>query len=142
MFCVVLAFLVGCTPTVEPREVVLTFGGETCQYKGPEVISEGELTITINNETDYEVDLWMVRLEEGRTWQDMLDYIGLPGSYVHPPSWSSWGGIMTAPVPDNPDAAVYSLKEGLYAICCCTCYDLSGRPRGVWPGASLEVRDD
>jgi hypothetical protein len=124
-------------PTTELREVVLTFDGETCHYEGPAVITEGDVTITLNNKSVYKASLWIRRLDDGKTWQDMLEYIGLPGSNVHPPSWSS-GSFFIAPMPDNPDAWVYTFKEGLYALCCCTCFEPSG-PRGVWPGTSLEV---
>jgi len=120
------------------KYVVLTFDGETCHYEGPKVVTEGDLAVTLINNTDLDATWWIHRLDEGKTWQDMLDYIGLPGSDVHPPPWAS-GGIITAPVSDNPNARVYTLKRGLYAISYCTCYELSG-PRGVWPGALLEVR--
>ena len=136
---VLLAFLAGCTPPMKPRNAVLTFDGETCNYDGPNVITQGQLTIVLNNKTDLDVDLWVAKLNEGRTWQDMLDYIGLPGSNVHRPPWSSSSISMTT-VANNPDATVLTLSEGLYAICCCTCWETSG-PQGVWPGASLEVKD-
>jgi hypothetical protein len=133
-----LALVAGCTATPQAREAVLTFDGETCHYDGPQVTTEGEFTVVLNNQSDLEADLWVVRLDQGRTWQDMLDYIGTPGSNVHPPEWSS-GSIVKTTSPDNPDATILRLTEGSYAICCCTCYEPFG-PRGVWPGASLEVR--
>ena len=134
---VLLAFLACCAPSEESRQAVLTFDGKTCHYEGPEILSEGVLTVTLVNESEYDADLWAVKIEEGKTWQDMLDHIGTPGSYVHFPEWS--GGIMTAQVPDNPDAKVFTLTEGLYAFCCCTCEEVVG-PQGVWPGASLQVK--
>jgi len=140
VFGVALALLTACTPTAKPREVVLTFDGKTCHYDGPKVIAEGDLTVVLNNQTDLEASLWVVKLDEGRTWQDLLGYIGVPGSSVHPPEWSS-GSIIKTTSPDNPDATIFTLRKGLYAFCCCTCNELFG-PRGVWPGASLEVRGE
>lgn len=123
----------------ELEEVVLTFDGETCQYAGPQSAAAGDIIITLINQSDYETSVWIVRMYEGRTWQDMLDHIGTPGSNVHPPSWSS-SGFMIATIPDKPDSRIYSLKQGLYAVCCCTCNETTG-PQGVWPGAPLEITD-
>jgi hypothetical protein len=138
VFCAVFILIAGCTSSTKSQEIVLTFDGETCKYDGPSVVTEGEVTIILNNETEYELDLWAARLDEGRTWQEMLDYIGPPGSSVELPSWSD-GTMIAADVPGNPNATVYQLREGLYGISCCTCGEIKG-PRGVWPGASLEVR--
>jgi hypothetical protein len=138
VFGAVLIFITGCSSTIKPQEIVLTFDGKTCHYDGPNVITEGEVTIILNNETEYVASLWAARLDEGRTWQEMLDYIGPPGTSVELPSWSD-GNMIAAKVPDNPNATVYTLREGLYAICCCTCWEFQG-PRGVWPGASLDVK--
>jgi hypothetical protein len=136
--CAALVALAGCASTTQSRSVVLTFDGQICHYEGPKVVTEGDVTITLVNNTKLDASLWMVRLDDGKTWQDMLDYIGPPGSHVEPPRWSS-AGFIIAPVPDKPNAKVYSLKKGLIAIACCTCGELSG-PRGVWPGAALEVK--
>jgi hypothetical protein len=130
--------LTGCTSTPEPKEIVLTFDGKTCQYDGPKVLTEGDVTIILNNKSEYELSLWAGRLDEGKTWQEMLDYIGPPGSHRELPEWAS-GSMIASKVPGNPNATVYTLPEGLYAICCCTCGEIKG-PRGVWPGAALEVR--
>ncbi len=137
---VVLAFLSSCAPTEVPREGVLTFDGSTCRYDGPEEVSAGEFTITLNNQSDREPSLWIIKLDEGRTWQQLLDYIGPPGSNVHPPEWST-GSIMMAPSAEDPNARILTLTEGIYALCCCTCYDPSG-PRGVWPGTALQVTSE
>jgi hypothetical protein len=72
IFGVALVLFTACTPAAEFREVVLTFDGETCQYSGPTVIAEGDLTVVLNNRTDLEASLWIVKLDEGRTWQARL----------------------------------------------------------------------
>ena len=95
--------------------------------------------ITLDNQSEYEADIWIVRLDDDRTWQEMLDYIGTPGSNVHPPDWSD-GTMIKSDVRDNPGAKVFQLKKGLYVINCCTCNEILG-PKGVWPGAPLQVED-
>lgn len=134
----VFTLLTGCASSAESREIVLTFDGKTCQVDGPKVVTEGDMTVILNNQSEYDLSLWAGRLDEGRTWQEMLDYIGPPGSHKELPAWAS-GSMMAAKVPDNPNATAYTLREGLYAINCCTCGETTG-PRGVWPGAALEVR--
>ena len=151
LFCLIVAGLMGCTtikrmglndltPTSETREVTLKFDAKTCQYEGPEIITSGDLTVSLMNESDYDASIWMVKIDEGKTWQDLLDYIGAPGSNVHPPPWTS-PSIITTTSRDSPNVKIYTLNPGLYAICCCTCNEITG-PRGVWPGAPVEVKDD
>ena len=132
-------FLPSCSTASKPNEAVLTFDGQTCTYEGPEVISAGDMTITLNNKSEYEADIWIVKLDEGRTWQEMLDFIGVPGSNVHPPDWSD-ATIIKGDVPGNPDAKKFQLNKGLYVINCCTCNEILG-PKGVWPGVPLEVTE-
>lgn len=55
----------------------------------------------------------------------MLDYIGTPGASKELPAWAEWRAL-AAKVPDNPNAAVYTPNEGLYAINCCTCGEIKG----------------
>jgi hypothetical protein len=132
-----IVILSGCSPKAENRVITLTFDGETCRFAGPNAITQGDVTIILNNQSEYELSLWAAKLNENKTWQDMLEYIGSPGSSVELPSWAEWR-VMASKVPDNPDATVYTLTKGLYAINCCTCGEVKG-PRGVWPGATLEV---
>ena len=134
-----IALLTGCSSSSKTPEITLTFDGETCQYDGPNVISPGKVTIILKNTSDYDLSLWAARMEEGKTWQDMLDYIGTPGASVELPSWAEWR-VLAAKIPEHPNATVYTLDKGLYAINCCTCEEIKG-PRGVWPGAALEVTD-
>ena len=129
--------LTGCESLGKPPEITLTFDGKSCVYDGPASIKEGEVTVTLENKSEYELSLWAFKIEDGKTWQEVLDYIGPPGSPVEPPDWSD--SMLARDVPDKPNATLYTLKVGLYAICCCTCEEILG-PRGVWPGASLEVK--
>jgi hypothetical protein len=134
----VVMLLTGCSSSTETPTIVLTFDGNTCQYDGPTVVDEGQVNIVLKNKSDYELSLWATRLDEGKTWQDILSYIGTPGTPHEPPAWSDWTLSGTGSVPGNPDAQGYILKAGLYAINCCTCNE--PEHKGVWPGAALEVQ--
>lgn len=139
LFILSAVLLSGCSASADTREITLTFDGETCQYAGPGAIPEGEVTIILDNQSEYELSLWAARMIEGKTWQDMLEYIGSPGTSVELPEWAEWS-VLASEVPGNPNAKVYTLEKGLYAINCCTCGEIKG-PRGVWPGAPLEVTE-
>ena len=126
-----MLILVGCTPGEADKDIVITFDGEGCTYDGPSVASEGNRIITLKNNSEREVLLDMTRIDEGKTWQDVLDHFGEVESW---PPWLSYG-IVTGYSPDNPEVWEYTLTEGMYSIIC-----WSSSPSGVWPAAPLEVR--
>lgn len=121
---------------VEIKEATLTFDGETCLYEGPEQITEGEFAITLISDSELEAEWWVYRIDDDKTWEDMVDYISPPGSVIQPPSWSS--SVLKSTDPENPNTGIFKLQPGLYAINCCTCQEVVGTI-GVWPGAPLEV---
>ena len=57
------------------RVVRLTFDGEQCIYEGPSVLSAGEVEVVYQNESSEASFFWFGRLFEGRTTQEMIDYI-------------------------------------------------------------------
>lgn len=128
-----MLILVGCTPGETDKDIVITFDGEGCTYDGPSVVSEGKRIITLKNNSGREVFLDVTRLDEGKTWQDVLDHFGEVGPGLWPP-WLSYG-IVIGILPDNPEAKEYTLTEGMYSIIC-----WSSSPPGNWPAAPLEVR--
>ena len=124
------------TPTPEVPVVDLTFDGQSCQYEGPEVVHEGKLVIVVNDLTDDPAfHMHVFKIDEGKTWQDMLDYIGEPGTYVPPVPWASSVGI-GALVEDNPNARRFTLTPGMHGIVCAL---HNGGPEGIWPAAPFEV---
>jgi len=48
-------------------------------------IREGEITIITDNLSDFPVFTDLAKLDDDKTWQDMLDYIGEPGSHKQRP---------------------------------------------------------
>ena len=126
------------TPPVQTIE--LQFDGEDCSYGGPEVVSAGPALIALNNQTEGAVVLTVLKLDEGRTWEEMVDLFP-PGAVKEPPPWSTQvNGVRTkaaqARFPGNLEAKEFILDEGLYVISCVQ----ASRPVGVWLGAPFEVK--
>ena len=117
----------------------VTFDGEGCSYDGPEVIGEGQSFIDLNDLTsDPLVHLHVVRLDEGKTWQDLLDYMGESLPFPGAPPWTR--EIFSRGAPDDSKAAEYVFEPGLHAILCSR---HNGEPPvGNWPGAPFEVMAD
>ncbi|MGD2252168.1 MAG: hypothetical protein PVF70_04555 [Anaerolineales bacterium] len=133
MLVTILA-LVSCAPAAADREIVITFDGQECRYEGPSVVNEGDRIITLNNIAEHDVDLTVVRIDEGKTWQDVLENLDA-FTIGTPPTWTTF--VRTELISDNPAARKYTLTEGIYAIIC-----WSTSPLGGWPAASLEVKGE
>ena len=71
--------VVGCSANVDVEAVevtedfIVTFDGSSCKYDGPKVIREGEITLIMDNHTDTPVGLDLAKLDDDKTWQDILN---------------------------------------------------------------------
>ena len=131
---------VSSAPTTEVPVAEITFDGQSCQYEGPEVVREGKLVIVVNDLTDDPAfHMHFFRFHEGKTWQDLLDYIQIVveagTSSPPPPPWTTSMGI-GALVEDNPNARSFTLRPGLYGSVCAR---HNGVPEVLWTGAPFEV---
>ena len=121
-------------PTLDKAEV--TFDGENCSFDGPGIIREGKVIIVLNNLTETPVHLEIIKLDEGKTWQDVLDLFNEPGvSFGRPREWSTITKNIV--VIDDPTAREYIFDPGLHAI---SCLQVLETRIGIWTGAPLEVR--
>jgi len=148
-FALLFLWLAGCsslqaetqvTPVVPvevTEDLVLTFDGESCQYDGPELILEGEIVIGLNNLTEDGLFFEVQKLDEGKTWQDMLDYFGEPGSKAPggPPTWALIIDIQ--PVVTNFAAMKITLVPATYGV---ICVQRIGYSFFVYPEFLFEVR--
>ncbi len=96
----------------------VTFDGDRCQYKGPEVIDEGDVVLVLNNLTDSSaVHLHVGKLlDEGKTHQDLVEFTG-DAIDRGPPPWVSEisrSGL----VEGNRFAAKYLFEPGIHVIVC------------------------
>jgi len=73
--------LIGCSAKRKDRVIDLIFDGITCQSSGPEIVDSGKTIIKFNNLSDGYFLLDVLRLNEGKSWQDILDYFGDSGAF-------------------------------------------------------------
>ena len=118
---VALAFVTGDGTEVagsDSRLLQLTFDGEQCTYEGPSVLSAGEIEIVYHNKSSEDIRFRFVRLDEGRTTQDMLDYLADPNSRG-PPSWTTgvWGQE-NVPANSSSIPVMRTVAPGLHTLGC------------------------
>ncbi len=95
----------------------VTFDGDRCQYKGPEAIGEGEVVTVLNNLTDSSaVHLHVGKHDEGKTLQDIVEYVGDAIS-IGPPPWVS-EIFRSELVEGSPRTEKWLLEPGTYHIVC------------------------
>ena len=134
------------TPTVVAALAEITFDGQSCQYEGPEAIAEGQLVIVLNNPTRHEhLHLHVGKFGEGKTWEDLVEFMGGLTTERPPPPWL--GLTLPSSVDGDTDFSSrlqeryfrewgYSLDPGSYGIVCAA---HGGDPRGIWLAGPLEV---
>ncbi len=127
------------TPTpvspVEVHELTVAFERDHCIYDGPKVIRQGEVTIILNNLTDATVDVVLGKLENGKTWQDLVDFFSEKNQGVGFPEWHSV--VSHRPVISDYRAKIFNLEPGSYAI---TCAEVLQGSWAFWLASPLEVR--
>jgi len=122
--------LFACSSAEEAKEPNVTFDGENCIYEGPERMPSGAAVIAFTNLSDRPtVHFHILRLEEDKTWQDVLTLAEEP--ILGLPRWMRELGARSAP--GNPNARQYELEPGLYALLC------AQHVIDAWPAAPLEV---
>jgi hypothetical protein len=134
-------WIVGCSAKADveaievTEDLIVTFDGSSCIYDGPQVIREGEITIITDNLSDSPVFADLAKLDDDKTWQDMLDYIGEPGSNKQRPYFITKEN--RRPVISDNRAAIFTPDPGFYVI---VCYQTTATGLATFPGSSLEVR--
>ncbi len=122
---------------VEVEELTVTFEPDHCIYDGPKVIRQGEVTIILNNLTDATVELHVWRLENGKTWQDLVDHFSEKNIGVDVPyEWVSL--VSHRPVIGDNRAKIFNLEPGSYAI---SCDEMLQGSWAVWLGSPLNVAE-
>jgi plastocyanin len=87
------------------------------QYDAPDTIGSGPTTIRLINDGPEPHHLYLVRLEGGRTLQDLMQH--LAGNHGVMPYWAvDVGGPSTPGAPGEETNATLDLEPGEYAILC------------------------
>lgn len=95
LFCITLLIIgimmTSCANNEAGKELIATFDGNECKLTGLTELPIGEYSILHINTADYWTEFGVRKiLEEGITYQDILDLQPTPGTYFFndpPPSW-------------------------------------------------------
>ena len=127
--------LLACTVSSENPEIDITFDGEHCETSGPAVISAGSLIVDLETQTKGVVIIDVYRLDEGKTWSDMVSHYGAPGSFAIRPEWAK--GMSGRDIRGDKYDREYTLEPGTYGV---VCLYMGSESNGTWAATSIEVR--
>lgn len=128
-------FLLGCTTSGESPEIDLTFDGEKCTARGPDFIDVGDLIVDLDKQADGVVVVYLYRLDQGKTWSDLVDHYGPAGTFALPPEWVK--GMSGRDVGGDKYDRQYDLDPGIYGI---VCMFMGPETNGTSAATSVEVR--
>jgi len=66
------------------------FDGNDCIVTGPSELPAGEVTTHFTDKSELDAELWLVYIDEGKTFQDHLDLQEKPGDWYPKPSWDHY----------------------------------------------------
>ena len=135
MLLLVSGFVLGCTSSRESRKIDLTFDGEKCTARGPEFIEVGDLVVDLDKQADGVVVVYLYRLDQGKTWSDLVAHYGPAGAFALPPEWVK--GMSGRDVGGDKYDRQYNLDPGMYGI---VCLFMGRDTNGTWPATSIEVK--
>ena len=119
--------------TSEVRQ--LTFTGSDCLYEGPEEVTAGVVAVELVNDSDGLVNVFVGRLDEGKTVQDLMDVFGPePRTGALEPFVSDTGGQSPAKAGETIRWES-SLEAGVYVTSCVR------SNTGAWFGGGFTVVD-
>ena len=123
------------------RDIVVTFDGNACLYSGPTEIETGTQMVTVKNQTELTGWLRICRANEGKVWQDVLEFEFTPDPNPEGDLyWPAWCEEFpdSSVVNANADNVLYEyefLNQGQYFVIW-----EKNKPEGVWPCSPLTVQ--
>lgn len=110
-FVVSILLILGCR--VEPESLVneARYTAVEYSFEGPETIESGWTRLTLDNQGELAHDLWMIKLEEGKTLDDVMAALQSDGI----PEWTEFYGQITAQ-PGEEASYMTNLTPGSYVI--------------------------
>ncbi len=103
----------------------VTFDGTDCAFRGPETVSESNIRFLVDNQSATVVTLDVLRLEEGRSFDDLASHIDSGGSSADLPSWAASVKATPAAAGEKTTFGM-ALSAGNYALVCLTGLPLDG----------------
>jgi hypothetical protein len=96
----------------------LTFDGSSCVFDGPSEVAAGEVAVELTNTSGGYANVIVVRLDEGKTGQDLGDLIGPGEAQGSPPSWAHDMGGQPPAASGETMRWEANLAAGEYAALC------------------------
>ena len=125
--------------TASPPVFDITFDGNECNIVGPDTIPQGKVTLIMHNPSDEEYWVDITRISEGKTWDDLVEYFGPPGSeHSGIPFWAEWAGEGLAYAGQTTEYSPFLVKGEYGLDCVLGGYPLPGRH---WIGGPLTVEN-
>jgi hypothetical protein len=84
-------------------------------FEAPDTIAAGRTTFHLVNKGPDFHHVWLVKLEQGKTLQDLVEATKTPGPL---PSWAVEVGGPNAPMPGADNSATLDLEAGHYVMAC------------------------
>ena len=97
----------------------VTFDGTVCGFRGQDTVSQSNISVLIDNQAATVVTLDVLRLEEGRSFDDLASHVeGVEGPDYLP----SWASSITATPAAAGEKTTFgmALTAGSYALVCVT----------------------
>lgn len=117
-----------------PRTLNLIFDGESCIYKGPTELTPGPVELFFYNNSGGMAAVNFLMHLEGKTVQDVIDYIGEEPTLKHAPAWTQELGTYEMINSGDMHDWEGNLEPGIYHMVCVRIV-----PFGVWFGTGLTV---
>lgn len=126
--------------TASPPIFDITFDGNECNIVGPETIPQGKVTLIMHNLGDEELRVDIIEIiDEGKTWDDFVEFFGPPGSEKSGGSfWMQRAGEGVAFAGQTSEYSPFLMK-GEYGLDC-VLWSM-GHPGRHWIGAPLTVEN-
>ncbi len=99
--------------------------GTDCAYGGPDTVSQSNIGFLVDNQSAMVVTLDVLRLEEGKSFDDLVSYINSGGSSADVPSWAPSVKATPAAAGEKTTFGM-ALSAGNYALVCLTGLPLVG----------------
>jgi uncharacterized cupredoxin-like copper-binding protein len=100
-----------------PEPAVVTYTAADFSYAGPDTIPAGVTTIRLVNNGTEPHHIFLVKLNEGKTAQDLVTAMQAPNATAMP-GWAVESGGPNAAEPGKTVAATLPVEEGQYVIFC------------------------
>ena len=108
----------GGTATAVATPPDVHFTARDFAFEGPDTISAGMTTLVLHNDGPTLHHLLLLRLEDGKTLQDLESAVSTMKPTDMPPSWAVPVGGVNPPDPGSDTRATLDIKPGTYAVTC------------------------